>query len=203
MSLEVRPTWNPLELPPAPVRRFTVEEYHRMIEAGILGPNDRVELLEGWIVEMSPQNPPHRLSVTLASDALRKILPPGWEVDTELPVTLEDSEPEPDVSVVQGPRRRYTERKPGPADIALLVEVADTTLLDDRRIKCPLYARAQIAMYWIINLPESKIEVYSQASAVHGSWRYDRRDDYSIADAVPVVIEGREVGRISVRELLP
>jgi Uma2 family endonuclease len=182
--------------------RFTVEQYERMTEVGILGAKDRVELLEGWIIAKMTQNPPHNAGVDYTQEALRSLLPPEWRVREQKAIRLADSEPEPDVAVVKGPPNRYARRHPVPADIGALIEVADTSLLDDRRRKIPLYARARIPVYWIVNLPESRVEVYTQPKAGK-SPTYQHRQDYGIDDSVPVVIDGKELGRIPVRDLLP
>src|SRR5262249_27668440 len=129
-------------------------------------------------------------------------LPAGWRVRVQSAITTTDSEPEPDVAVVRGPARRYVRSHPRSKDIAVIVEVADTTLLEDRKDKGRVYARARIPIYWIVNLPGAKVEVYTQpmAGKVPG---YRHHQDYGIDETVPLVIEGREVGRIPVRDLLP
>src|SRR3990172_5798664 len=108
--------------PPA-LRRFTVDEYHRMIASGVLGEDDRVELLEGGIVEMSPHGSDHRVAVTLVQDQLEALVPTGWHVEVQLPLGAPDSEPEPDLAVVRGPRRRYLDHHPSGGEVALVVEV--------------------------------------------------------------------------------
>jgi Uma2 family endonuclease len=165
--------------------------------------DDPVELLEGWLVPKMPKNPPHRLSTQLTREALAQLLPAGWYVDDQEPITLEDSEPEPDVVIVRGQRRDYLDRHPGGQDVVLVVEVSDTTLQRDRTLKKPLYARAGIPMYWIINLPENQIEVYTEPSGAADQADYKQRQDYRLADAVPLLIEEREVGRLIVQDLLP
>jgi Uma2 family endonuclease len=131
------------------------------------------------------------------------VVPAGWYVDSQEPITLADSEPEPDVTVIRGETRDYFDRHPGPTDLALVVEVADTTLERDRPVKKRLYARAGLVIYWIINLSELLVEVYTEPSGPAEEPDYRERRDYGVDDSVPVVIEGREVGRIDVRELLP
>ena len=117
-----------------PIHRFTVADYHRMIDAGILTPNSKVELLEGWIVEKMPQNPPHITSITRVLRWLNKVLSEDdWTVRGQGPVTLEKSEPEPDIAVARGPDSRYEKRHPAPGDIGLIIESADSSVLDDRR----------------------------------------------------------------------
>jgi len=193
----------PAALPQDLIWRLNVEQYHAMIRAGILTEEDPVELLEGWLVYKMPQNPPHRVATRLTQTALERIIPAGWYVDTQAPITLVDSEPEPDVVVVQGEPRQYLARHPGPQDVALVVEVADTTLLRDQGAKKRLYARAGVPTYWIINLPERRCEEYTAPLSGAEEPDYQQRHDYGIADEIPFVIDAKEVGRLTVAELLP
>jgi len=183
--------------------RLSVQQYHAMIQAGILTEDDPVELLEGWLVLKMPKSPSHRMVTRLLGKALERLLPADWYVDTQEPITIVDSEPEPDVVVVRGDTRQYHDRHPGSQDVALVVEVADTTLRRDRTLKKRLYAQAGIPIYWIVNLPERWFEVYTQPSGPIESPDYGRRQDFGPADWVPVIIENSEVGRIAVQELLP
>jgi Uma2 family endonuclease len=183
--------------------RLRVEQYHAMISAGILTADDPVELLEGWLVYKMPQNPPHRVATHLAQTALERILPTGWYVDTQAPITLEDSEPEPDIAIIRGEPRLYSNRHPGPADLALVVEVADATLLRDRGAKKRIYARAGIAVYWIINLSERRCEVYAGPAEVSGEPDYRQHHDYGSGDVIPLILEGQEVNSILVADMLP
>lgn len=189
----------PIEL----IWRLSVDQYHEMVRAGILTDDDPVELLEGWLVTRMPKNPAHRVTTRLTQRALERIVPAGWYVDTQEPITTDDSEPEPDVVVVRGDTRQYLDRHPGPQDVALVVEVADTTLQRDRTLKKRIYAFAAIPVYWIVNLSENQFEVYTDPSGPAESPDYRGRRDYGPSDEVPVIIEGREVGRLAVQELLP
>lgn len=144
------------------ILRLSIEQYHAMIQSGILTDDDFVELLEGWLVFKMPKNPPHRATTRLVRTALENILPPGWYVDSQEPITLSNSEPEPDIVVVRGDTRQYLDRHPGAADIGIVIEVSDPTLQRDRTVKKRIYARAGIAIYWIVNLVEEQVEVYSQ-----------------------------------------
>ncbi|HWG42575.1 MAG TPA: Uma2 family endonuclease [Gemmataceae bacterium] len=191
-----------LPLPTIPVYRFTVEQYHRMIEQGILTEHDRVELLEGWIAPKMTHNPPHDCSVLLGQTELLSRLSADWIVRVQSAITTRDSEPEPDLVMARGPARRYARAHPKQDDIALLIEVADSTLEDDRLEKARLYARARIAMYWIINLIDLQVEVYTVPKTGR-SPAYRQRRDYSIKDSIPLLIEGQNFGLISVRDLLP
>ncbi len=189
-------------VPTEPVWRLSVEQYHQMIRLGILSDDDPVELLDGWLVYKMPKNPPHRATTKLTRNALEAVITEGWYVDTQEPITLADSEPEPDVVVVRGNTRDYLDRHPGAADIALIIEVADSTLDRDRTSKQRLYARAGIPIYWIINLPEKQIEVYTEPVVTSESI-YQHRQDYQLSDEVPVAIAGQIISRLSVLELLP
>jgi Uma2 family endonuclease len=190
------------ELPPLKTHRFTVEQYDRLVKIGFLTPDDRLELLEGWIVDKMPQDLPHASVTDLSREALEAILPSDWRIRDQKPIALVDSRPEPDLAVVRGPLRRYLDRHPGPVDIAFLIEVADSTVEEDRERKGRIYARARIAVYWILNIPEGIVEVYTQPRAGR-SPSYRRRQDHTRSDVIPVVIEGQEIARIPVRELLP
>jgi Uma2 family endonuclease len=145
-----------------PLYRLSVEQYERMAEAGILKDKDRVELLEGFLVEKMTRNPPHNSAGDHAAELLRSILPPEWRVREQKAIRLSRSVPEPDVSVVEGPLSRYARRHPVPQDIALVIEIAQSSLKEDREYMGGVYAQARIPVYWIINLVERQIEVYSQ-----------------------------------------
>jgi len=190
-------------LPHDLIWRLRVDQYHAMIRAGILTPDDPVELLEGWLVYKMPKNPPHRVATRLTQTALERVVPANWYVDAQAPITLEDSEPEPDLVVVRGTPRLYLDRHPGPAELALVIEVADASLLRDRGAKKRIYARAGIAVYWLINLPDRRCEVYTDPSGVAGEPDYRQRQDYGPTDAVPLIIDGQQVGAVSVADLLP
>ena len=115
---------------------------------------------------------------------------------------VEDQRAEPDVAVARGPRRLYEERHPRPGDVAFLVEVADSSLDEDRSDKTTMYARARIGVYWIVNLVHAQVEVYTEPRGGRNPG-YRSRHDYRIGEEVPVVVDGREVGRVAVRDLLP
>ncbi|MEO6810157.1 MAG: Uma2 family endonuclease [Isosphaeraceae bacterium] len=192
------------QVPPVPVRRFTVDEYHRMIQTGILGPNDRVELLEGWIVPKMPRKPPHDAIVSLILNrVLAPRLPDGWFARGQSAITTADSEPKPDLAVVRGAERDYLTRHPEPADMALVIEVSDTTLASDRSLKVRLYASAAIPVYWIVNLVDLRIEVFTNPTGPATSPSYRTRQDFGPADLVPLIIDGQDLGPIAGRDLLP
>jgi hypothetical protein len=114
-------------LPPVPIRRFTVDEYHSLLAAQILADGEQAELLEGWIIPRQPSSPPHATCSGLAADAIRRRLPPGWSDRLRSALTTADSEAEPDLALVLGGPRDYLQRHPGPQVTGLVVEVADST----------------------------------------------------------------------------
>ena len=190
-------------LPIEPMWRWSVDQYHAMVRSGVLSEDDPVELLDGWLVVKMPKNPPHCSSTAGTRDALTSVLPIEWSVRSQEPITLSTSEPEPDLVVVRGDRYRYCERHPGPEDIALVVEVVDTSLERDRNSKRPLYAHAGIPVFWIVNLVENRLEVYCEPSGAEDRPDYRQRRDFSASDEVPLIVDGREVVRLRVRDLLP
>jgi Uma2 family endonuclease len=149
------------------LKRWTREEYDHLIAAGILSPEEHVELLEGDIVRMGPQGPAHALAVRNTEEALRLIFRSGFDVRPQLPFAEDDaSEPEPDVAVVRGHRRDY--RWAHPTSAVLIVEISDSTLDYDRRRKGPAYARANVPEYWILNLIDRRLEVYRDPTVDRG-----------------------------------
>jgi Uma2 family endonuclease len=190
-------------VPTEPIWRLTVDQYHEMITAGILTDDDPVELLEGWLVLKMPKHPPHRVATRLTQKALDRILPPGWDVSVQDPITTDTSEPEPDVSVARGDTRDYVDHHPGPKDVAIAIEVSESSLARDRGLKKRIYARARIPVYWIINLIDRRVEVYSNPSGPTKKPDYRRIQVLDLGDDVPLVIDGRTVGVLKVRDLLP
>jgi len=157
-------------------RRWTRLEYERLVEAEVLGPEDRVELIAGEMVLKEPQQSRHATGIRLVSRALRRAFRDGWDVGAQLPVALDnDSEPEPDVSVVRGDPRDY--RDAHPRHPVLVVEVSLSHLSFDRERKGSLYARARIPDYWVVNVADRRLEVYREPvpdSAAPFGWRYGR-----------------------------
>jgi Uma2 family endonuclease len=144
-------------------RRFTVEEYHRMGEAGVLGENERLELIEGEIVEMAPIGDRHVESVMQLTRLLAPLLGEQVLIGIQNPLRLgESGEPQPDLVVLKD--RGGRKGVPGPEDVLLLIEVSDTTVAYDREVKLPLYARAGIAESWLVDLPGEAIERHNDPS---------------------------------------
>jgi len=150
------------------IRRFTTEEFHRMGEAGIFSEDDRVELLDGEIVETSPIGSRHAACVARLTRWLSQQIGNSAIVWVQNPVRLDvRSEPQPDVVLLRSRPDFYAESHPGPEDVLLLIEVADTSGETDRQIKLPLYAKAGIGEVWIIDLLNRKVEICRQPTGTH------------------------------------
>ena len=187
-----------LSLPsPEEVYRFTVDQYENMVESGALREDDRVELLDGIVVWKMPKSTSHIASTRKCLREISRLLPPGWHVRKEEPVRIPDyDEPEPDLAVVRGAEDAFDSRLPGPRDVVLIVEVAFRSLKRDRTEKRESYGRAAIPTYRIVNLVDSQIEVYTDPTLTS-------RTDYRPGQDIPVIIDGQEIGRIAVADLLP
>jgi Uma2 family endonuclease len=158
----------PARTSPVPHRRFSVEEYHRMVAAGILGEDERVELLEGEIVQMSPQKPAHMRALVRLNRFFSRKLSEAYVVRPQGPLQLADSEPEPDLAIVRADEDR-PESHPGSA--LLVVEVADSSLRHDLTVKMQLYAKAGIPEYWLVIVPRRQVEVLTEPDAAAGDYR--------------------------------
>ncbi len=143
-------------------RRFTAQEYHRMAEAGILGEDDRVELVGGELVEMTPIGTRHLACVVALNHLLVEASKGRWFVSVQNPVRLgERDEPQPDLSLLRRRPSPGAPAPPGPGDVSAVIEVSDTTLSYDRNVKLPLYARSGVPEAWIVDLAGRKVEVHS------------------------------------------
>ena len=188
---------------PSHLWRMSVDRYHEMIKAGILTEDDRLELLEGYLIEKMTIHPAHSFVTDQLRDKLMSLIQARFVIKSQQPITTDDSEPEPDTMIVQGEQRDYMIRHPTPKDVPLVIEVSDTTLHQDRTLKKRIYARAGIAVYWIVNLPESQIEVHTEPSGPTSEPTYHQLATYRKSDDIPVVLNGVEIGRLPVSELLP
>ncbi len=146
-------------------RKFTVEEYHRLAEVGILGEDDRVELIDGEIVQMSPIGNRHAGTVDFLAEHFLKTVGGRGQVRVQNPVRLgEDSEPQPDLALLRPRGDYYRGGHPGPEDVLLVVEVAETSADYDREVKLLLYARWGVPEAWLVDLEQDRIEVYRSPS---------------------------------------
>ena len=183
------------------LHRMTVDEYERMAESGVLD-DPQIELINGLLVKKMVKKPRHVSACELVAGALEAILPKGWYIREQNPLRIPDyNEPEPDLVIARGSRGRYATSHPGPDDVALVVEVADTSLGKDRGEKLLAYGGGGVPIYWIVNLVENQIEVYSEPDRNSGG--YARCMVHAASDSVPLEIEDAEVGRVAVSDVLP
>lgn len=190
---------------------LSVDQFHRMIEAGILEEGEPVELIDGVLVRRDRRaagetgmthGTRHALAVALLQEMRTKLGNFGGHFRTQLPVTLSDKdEPEPDLAVVRGAPSDYAARHPGPNDLLLVVEVADSSLEQDRTTKQRMYARAGVVRNWLVNLVDDRIEVYEEASREEG--RYRRKTELTAADQMRLELPGGVFLDVPVADLIP
>lgn len=184
-------------------RRFTVPEYHKLIDIGVLTEDDNLELLEGYLIHKMSRNPPHDRVLQRLNRRLMQLLPEGWDIRIQSAITLGDSEPEPDVVLVRGDDAMYENHHPGPSDIGLVIEVSDSSLTGDRIDKARIYARAGLPVYWIINLVDQQIEVMTQPSGPGATPDFGQKEIRKKGQIVTVRLDGVDVVTFKVEELLP
>jgi Uma2 family endonuclease len=186
-------------LPPH-LHRIDVDEYERIILSGALKDPDKIELVNGYMVDKMAKSPQHGYSTRKVLDGLAPLIGAGWTWRSEQPIRIpEYDEPEPDVAIVRGTTEDYAYRVPGPQDAGLLIEVSLTTLDQDRAEKGAAYARVGIPVFWIINLVHRQVEVYSGP----GPDGYSPPTVYRPGQSVPVWIDGRQLGELAVNDILP
>jgi Uma2 family endonuclease len=199
---ETQPVATPAvsEWVPSPLYRLTLEQYEAMVATGVFTPSDRFHLINGFLVSKLTQNDLHCTADELCGKALDRVIPAGWHIRSAKPIRLPGqlSKPEPDRVAVRGEIRGYRHRAPGSADICLVVEVSDTSLSEDRKL-AQIYAASGIPVYWIVNLLDRQVEVYSDASPTG----YRARVDFRVGQEIPVVVDGALAGRIAVADILP
>jgi len=173
-------------------RHFSVTEYKRMAETGILSEDDRVELIEGEVIERRPIGSRHAACVRRLDALFNQRLGGAAQVSAQNPVLIDDySQPEPDVALLKPRNDYYSEEHPAARDVLLVVEVADTSVEYDRQVKAPLYARAGVGEMWLVNLQEDAVEVYTRPE--NGAYR-DRKQ-FKRGDSISLtVIPGLTVG---------
>jgi Uma2 family endonuclease len=187
---------------PSPLYRMTVEQYEAMVASGAFSKTDRFHLINGYLVAKRTQKPPHVTADDLFGAELARIGPADrYYIRGAKPIRLpsRDSEPEPDRCVVRGTPRDYEGRHPGPDDIAPVVQVADSSLAQDRKMAAEVYGPAGLPVYGVINLVHRQVEVYTDP----GPEGYRSRVDFSGGQSVPIVIDGQPLGQVAVDDILP
>jgi len=204
MSVTVPPVLGlPLRGLVAGFRRFTVDEYHKLIQMGMITEDDNLELLDGHLVNKMSRNPRHDGSLKKTEMRLQPLLPSGWETRVQMGTTLIGSEPEPDLLIAREDPDAYTTRHPGPKDVGLVVEVSDSSLETDRKDKSPIYAQSSLPEYWIINLVDRQVEVYSSPSGPTAMPAFNVQRVYRSGQTIPFNLDGRHIADVAVDDLLP
>ena len=197
-------------LPEGVPYRLSADDYLRMVDAEIIPPERRVGLWEGRLYEKMAKKMPHTSTGSMVAWALMRALPAGWCLWIEGPVLVNDfTAPLPDFTVVRGHPNDYSRRGAFPKahEIGLVVEVAESSLRKNLTESLQVYARANLAVYWVVNLVANRVEVYSDPKAAGegegGAARYATADVFEVGKDLPLVLDGREVARIPARDLLP
>lgn len=184
--------------------RLSIERYNRLIESGVFSENDPIFLWKGQLVTKTTKNPPHTTAQLKLDRLLTRLVPDGWHVRPEKPVAFSDASlPEPDVAIVRGTIDDYAHHHPVAADVALVVEVADSSLAVDRTEMLQGYAAQSIPIYLIVNLPDRRLELYTEPTGPGDPPCYRSTRFFTLDENLPLTLDGREVGRINVRDVLP
>jgi Uma2 family endonuclease len=185
--------------------RLSIDQYERMAEAGVVSKDDRIELIDGLLVQKMVKLPPHVVCAKKTLRELECLAPTGWHVAKEDPIRIpgRSSEPEPDLTVIRGEPEDYLEKNPDASAVALVVEVAESSLEFDRKVKLSIYGMAGIPIYWIVNLTDWQLEVYSEPSGEAEPSGYRGCRTLGPDDRVDLIIEGKVIGQIAVRDMLP
>jgi Uma2 family endonuclease len=183
--------------------RMTVDLYEKLVESYAFGDTSPVFLWQGRLVLPEATGFGHRYSLVTLNQTFHQVVPDGWHVQQRSPIRVsDDSEPEPDLTVLVGPVRAYLTRTPAAADAALVVEITETSGHPASVQKLTAYAAASIPVYWVVNIPARRIDVYTGPSGPTERPTYSKCQPYRPGDDVPVVLDGREVGRIAVGDVL-
>jgi Uma2 family endonuclease len=186
----------------ATVRQFSVAEYQQLVATGIVTEDENVELLEGFIVKKMSKDPIHEATVAIIIELLTKRLPPGWHVRGQSASATADSQPEPDVLIARGAARDFIHRHPVAADIALVIEVANTSLRRDRGWKRRIYGRAGMVQYWVVDLRAMAIDVFTDPFQAGDDAGYRTVRTFGKGQAIDVPLDNAAL-TVRVDELLP
>jgi Uma2 family endonuclease len=187
--------------PPESLYRMSVEKYEAMVASGAFTKQDRFELINGFLVTKMSEYPPHAVASTLLCQVFWRLVPEGFHLRLDKPLKIPNrsSVPEPDLVLARGMAQDFLAGHPEPKDAPIVVEVADSSLRDDRTVMARIYGGGGVPVYWIVNLVDRQVEVHQGPSAQG----YGRIEVFAEGASVPVVIEGVEVGRIAVGDILP
>ena len=186
---------------PYPIRKFNADEYHLLIACGFFGSNPKFELLEGWITPKIPIDPSRSRAVRSLCAWFHQHLGADWIASVQQPIRADRSEPEPDITIFPGPESKYDGRHPSGRETALVIEVANSSLKRDQEIKLPVFAANGVSQYWIVNLIDNHVEVYTQPRGGKAPANKSRID-YVKGQEIRLVLAGKSVGSLPVSEFL-
>jgi len=191
----------PLWVPALPtLYRLSVAQYEAMVASGVFTKRDRLHLINGFLVAKMTEYPPHAAACDGVRFAIEALLATGWYVRSDKPLKIPNciSVPEQDVVVARGTWRDYNQSHPEPSQVPLVIEVSSLSLHEDRRMAL-VYGRGGVAVYWIVNLIDRQVEVHSDP----GPDGYRTVLVFSSDQAIPLSLEGTELGRITMTDILP
>ena len=187
-----------------PPHRMSIDRYKQMVEAGVYNSKDHVFLWKGDLVERISEGPEHAFTSTILHRDLIRLMPESWHVVFQVPIRINpDSMPEPDIMIVRGVPRDYLHRSRTSADVAIVIEVSDATLPQDSVSKFQAYAADGVPIYWVVDLPKGRIHVHGNPTGPAEKPTYREHREYGPGEEIPIVLDGREIGRIDVKEILP
>jgi len=192
-----QPPWVPS---PPTLYRLSIAQYEAMVASGVFTKRDRLHLINGFLVARMTEYPPHAAACDGVRLAIEALLPAGWYIRSDKPLKIPNSisVPEPDAVVARGTWRDYERRHPEPAQVPVVIEVSSSSLHEDRQMAL-VYGKGGVAVYWIVNLIDRQVEVHTDP----GPDGYRKAQVFSSDQAVPVFLEGTELGRIAVTDILP
>ncbi len=186
-----------------PPHRMTIERYEKLAQSGVYGDKEPVFLWRGRLVEKMTKGRKHSRAGTKLHQRLIGLVPVGWYVEHEQPIEIaDDGMPEPDLAVIRGSIDDDRDRAASSKKVALIVEIADSSLAVDSSGVLEAYAREAIPIYWIVNIPKGWIEVHTEPTGPGDRPSYRERRLYLKDEELPVVVDGHDLGRILVREIL-
>jgi Uma2 family endonuclease len=172
-----------------------------MVDSGVFTKRDQFTLINGFLVAKVPKSPRHTFVAKNLVRELQRLVPSGWDFRNEDAIRLSYSKPQPDISIARGDIKDYADRDPGPADLAMVIEVTASRVSEDREM-ANVYRPAGILVYWIVNLKARQVEVYTLLKR-RGTSGFGRPRVFKVGQSVPVVIDGAEVGQVAVADIVP
>jgi Uma2 family endonuclease len=185
---------------PGSLYRLSIEQYEAMVASGVFTKRDRFHLINGFLVAKMTEYPPHSAASEATRLVIEPLLPTGWHPRSDKPLRIPNyaSVPEPDLVIARGTVWDYQDRHPEPANVALVAEVANSSLSEDRAM-AGIYGKGGVPVYWIVNLIDRQVEVHTNP----GPGGYGSRQIFKPGEEIPVVIDGIERGRIAVADIMP